>query len=95
MMGLSAIVLGFGFRLQTTEWGGHHKGLLDGISFGASLLFGIMFSFGAGPIPFLLLSELAPPHIRGLASSVVQAFNCEPLTDSIRCDFCLDLRWKS
>ena len=77
-MGLSAIVLGFGFRLQTTEWGGHHKGLLDGISFGASLLFGIMFSFGAGPIPFLLLSELAPPHIRGLASSVVQAFNCEP-----------------
>lgn len=74
-MGCAAITLGFCFKYQDSLWGVQHTTLLDGVSFAASLVYGMAFSFGAGPITFLLISELAPARVRGLASSIVQAIN--------------------
>jgi MFS family permease len=72
MMGSMATLEGFCFYLRSC---GVSSPALNVVSFLASLFYGMGFSFGAGPVPFMVLSELAPPGVRGVASSVVQGLN--------------------
>ncbi|XP_065556829.1 facilitated trehalose transporter Tret1-like isoform X2 [Artemia franciscana] len=39
------------------------------------IIYIIFFSFGFGPLPWALMGELLPGHVKGLASSLVSGFN--------------------
>lgn len=39
------------------------------------IVFIVAFSLGYGPIPWLMMGELLPPHIKGLAGSIATSFN--------------------
>ncbi|CAG7718425.1 unnamed protein product [Allacma fusca] len=39
------------------------------------IFFIVFFSLGYGPIPWLMMGELLPPHVKGLASAIATSFN--------------------
>jgi MFS family permease len=64
-MALAAAALGLAFALPASEGGVAHP-----LALVATFVFVSAFSVGMGPIPWILMGELFPPRVRGVAASV-------------------------
>lgn len=72
MIGMASAlcVLGYYFWLQKNDMGPNGS-----VAIVCVILYIAFFSLGLGAIPWLMMSEIFPANIRGLASSVVTLFN--------------------
>lgn len=64
--------LGLFFELRA--WG-HDVSGLGWLPLSSLCLYFVVFSLGFGPIPWLMLGELFPPEIKGVAGSVVSSIS--------------------
>lgn len=72
IMGLCLIVLGVYFKLQSISYDVSNIGFIPLVSL---VLFIISFSLGFGPIPWMMMAELFPAEIKGVASGIAVMFN--------------------
>ena len=68
VMAISAAMLGIAFSLPSSAGAAAHPLALVG-----TFVFVSAFSVGMGPIPWVLMGELFPPRVRGVAASVSTA----------------------
>ncbi|CAG0894217.1 unnamed protein product [Cyprideis torosa] len=71
-MSISLFILGLYFNWKSEDNDLSHLGWLPLSCF---IIFVSAFSIGAGPIPWLMLGEIFPVKIRGMAASATTAFN--------------------
>ena len=64
VMAVSLIVLGFYFYLKDS-WNEEEIHFWAWLPLVSLISFVIAYSVGVGPLPWLLLSELIPPHVKG------------------------------
>jgi len=69
---ISLATLGTFFYLKNNGYEVSHIGWLPLATF---IVFVVGFSLGFGPIPWLMMGEILPGKIRGIAASVATAFN--------------------
>lgn len=69
---VTLMILGTFFYLKSIEVDLDQLGWLPLASF---VIYVIGFSLGFGPIPWLMMGEILPAKVRGLAASIVTAFN--------------------
>ncbi|XP_014254936.1 facilitated trehalose transporter Tret1-like isoform X2 [Cimex lectularius] len=72
VMALTLFTLGTFFYLKDRGTDLTEFGWIPLVSF---VLFVIGFSIGAGPIPWLMMGEILPSRVRGIAASLVTGFN--------------------
>ncbi|XP_037031895.1 facilitated trehalose transporter Tret1-like isoform X2 [Bradysia coprophila] len=73
VMALCTIVLGIYFYLS--DQGNPNIDSLGWLPIVAMCVFIVVFSLGFGPIPWLMVGEIFPADVKGLASSICGAFN--------------------
>lgn len=73
-MGASLAVLGVFYYLKETEAEGVDK--LGWLPLASLVGFTVAYCCGAGILPWALMVDLCPPHVKGIASALVTATNC-------------------
>jgi MFS family permease len=72
VMAVCLTVLGLCFYLQMN---GHDVSTLSWLPLACVSIFIIVFSMGFGPIPWIMIGELFPSNVKGIASAVAAAFS--------------------
>lgn len=72
VMAVCLTALGLYFYLQSH---GHDVSSISWLPLASVAMFIIVFSMGFGPIPWIMLGELFPSNVKGIASAVTAAFN--------------------
>jgi len=65
-------ILGLCFYLQTH---GYDVSSISWLPLASVAVFIVVFSMGFGPVPWIMLGELFPNNVKGIASAVTAAFN--------------------
>lgn len=72
IMGICLAVLGIYFNLKNNN---HDVSSIGWIPLLSMVMFIVSFSLGYGPIPWMMMGELLPPEVKGIATSLVVLFN--------------------
>jgi SP family facilitated glucose transporter-like MFS transporter 8 len=72
VMAACLAVLGLCFYLQTH---GYDVSSISWLPLASVAVFIVVFSMGFGPVPWIMLGELFPNNVKGIASAVTAAFN--------------------
>jgi SP family facilitated glucose transporter-like MFS transporter 8 len=72
VMAVCLTILGLCFHLQSH---GHDVSSISWLPLASVAMFIIVFSMGFGPIPWIMLGELFPSNVKGIASAVTASFN--------------------
>lgn len=72
VMAVCLTTLGLSYHLQSH---GHDVSSISWLPLASVATFIIVFSIGFGPIPWMMLGELFPSNVKGVASAVTAAFN--------------------
>ena len=70
IMGTCLTVLGFYFYFQTH---GHDVTSFSWLPLASVAIFIVLFSMGFGPIPWIMMGELFPNNVKGMASAITAA----------------------
>lgn len=70
---VTLIPLGLYFYLKNNDYEVVHS--LKWLPLTAALLYLLGFSFGFGPVPWLMMGEILPISIRGLSAGLLSAYN--------------------
>ncbi|CAG7643816.1 unnamed protein product [Allacma fusca] len=72
-MGISLLMLGVYFYLKEHDTG--RASSLGWLPLTSLILYIITYNLALGPLPWTMMGELLPPHVKGLTASIATAFN--------------------
>ncbi|CAG7828155.1 unnamed protein product [Allacma fusca] len=72
---MSLFLVGLGFFFYLKEFNPEFAAQIGWLPLASLIAFIIAMSVGFGPIPWLMMGELLPPHVKGQASAMATSFN--------------------
>eukprot|EP01018_Ginkgo_biloba_P008197 Gb_25441 [translate_table: standard] len=75
-MAVCLFLVGLAFYLKShLSQGSHFETFFSGLAFISLLVYIISYSIGVGPIPWIIMSEILPVNVKGLAGSIATLAN--------------------